>query len=445
MRTSTTGAATGGNGREVTLMIHGTFAGEENWWRPGGGRHRTAADHLEDELARRGRPGTVWAPVHDAGMTSEQFRWSGANSHTARVEAAESLRRNLDELARRHRCSAERPLAVNLVAHSHGGNVALEAIKRLPEAVRVRRLVMLGTPMVWRRLSLRPLVLFWAMVALLTLANVVGATVAEVSGADAATMTLVDPMVALGRAVLTAALAAWMIYGISRIYSVGYEWIRHALRWRCRGTPAYGPSARRLAATLGRPAYLLRTREDEADLLLHVGAAPKLFYNELVTGRFHGWKHWAELTLLRPWVYVAAAPLVEMALEKYVLGFRWRQVLVRDHEMVSFRQEKDWYPADVVVRVDVTNDLLPALTEKLRERRPPIEMMSPPGMNGNGERHAEALRSTVSSVARNLVGQVRLRHSLYYESDEVIGRVADLIAGEVEVSHPAPLLVAASV
>lgn len=51
--------------------------------------------------------------------------------------------------------SASSPLHINLIAHSHGGNVALEALRHLKNTVRVQRLACLGTPLISFRPALR--------------------------------------------------------------------------------------------------------------------------------------------------------------------------------------------------------------------------------------------------------------------------------------------------
>ena len=116
------------------------------------------ADQLEDALARRGLAGTVWRPAAAVGLSPEAFAWSGDNSHAARVAGSRRLADALRETAKRLGATRETPLAVNAVAHSHGGNVALEAVRCLADApeVRFRRLVCLGTPLIEFRASLRP-------------------------------------------------------------------------------------------------------------------------------------------------------------------------------------------------------------------------------------------------------------------------------------------------
>ncbi|MGH7162446.1 MAG: esterase/lipase family protein, partial [Planctomycetota bacterium] len=151
--------ARGAPPRLLTLVVHGTFARDEAWWRPGEG---SFAARLESALDGRGMPGTVWKPALDAGLAPEDFAWSGGNRHSDRVEGARKLRASLARLA------AAGPVVVNFVAHSHGGNVVLEALRRLAPGVRVGRVVLLGTPLVATRPALRllRLALFAVVVAL---------------------------------------------------------------------------------------------------------------------------------------------------------------------------------------------------------------------------------------------------------------------------------------
>jgi len=69
------------------------------------------------------------------------FRWSGQNSHTARAAAASELGELLKKLTQQY------PNAnIYLIAHSHGGNVALYAIRDDPKAaVAVRGIVNMAT------------------------------------------------------------------------------------------------------------------------------------------------------------------------------------------------------------------------------------------------------------------------------------------------------------
>jgi hypothetical protein len=98
------------------------------------------------------------------------FRWSGRNSHYARLHAGHELSEQLLDQARQH------PGAQQIViGHSHGGNVALYAVRELQsldnhEWVRV---ITLATPFIHvRKRRLPPLMLAcWSMVGLVSLVS----------------------------------------------------------------------------------------------------------------------------------------------------------------------------------------------------------------------------------------------------------------------------------
>ena len=134
--------------RAVTLVVHGTYAAQAKWWRLGTNGEATFADRLEDELSRRGLSGTVWKPALAEGLDYSSFAWSGRNRHRHRIRGASGLSSSLNELAQRVAATPSEPLTVNFVAHSHGGNVVLEALRHLRPNVRVGRIALLGTPLV---------------------------------------------------------------------------------------------------------------------------------------------------------------------------------------------------------------------------------------------------------------------------------------------------------
>ena len=113
----------GADGR-IVVMIHGTFARQNEWSMP--------ASPLGLALA----PG--------AGLA--RLCWSGANSMRCRGLAARALRLELAALAER----GYRHIA--LVAHSHGGNIALKACEDAATAERVSAIVCIATPFLtaWR-------------------------------------------------------------------------------------------------------------------------------------------------------------------------------------------------------------------------------------------------------------------------------------------------------
>ena len=98
-------------GRPIVLtLVHGTFGrlpgGDAAWARDGSLLRRRLQEELGGDV--------VFLP----------FRWSGMNWPSARYRAAHRLRDHLREAARQY---PERGLYV--VAHSHGGNVALYAVR----------------------------------------------------------------------------------------------------------------------------------------------------------------------------------------------------------------------------------------------------------------------------------------------------------------------------
>jgi hypothetical protein len=80
------------------------------------------------------------------GIYYSPFYWSGENSHRGRAQAGVDLADHLRELRNRHPSSQH-----ICVAHSHGGNVAAYACRRLQQsAARLPdRLITLGTPFFW--------------------------------------------------------------------------------------------------------------------------------------------------------------------------------------------------------------------------------------------------------------------------------------------------------
>ncbi len=100
------------------MIVHGTWATKETWWRP--------------------NVGSFWKYVYKfwphlyAG--SSPFAWSGKNSHAARIVAAQQLVTW---------AQARGASTLDIIAHSHGGNVCLLAAKF---GLRINRLILIGTP-----------------------------------------------------------------------------------------------------------------------------------------------------------------------------------------------------------------------------------------------------------------------------------------------------------
>lgn len=111
-----------------TVIVHGTWASDTDWWRDPAGLPATPADSLWAYLARLGVSNLVGHP--------DEFSWSGKNSDAARAVGAQQFVQWWQALG-----SPD----LNVVAHSHGGNVVMRALALHP-AMSVRRLVLLGTP-----------------------------------------------------------------------------------------------------------------------------------------------------------------------------------------------------------------------------------------------------------------------------------------------------------
>ncbi|MFQ5551510.1 MAG: esterase/lipase family protein [Gemmatimonadales bacterium] len=122
--------------QDCTYVLHGTWATEAQWWRRAGGFSR-ALDAVH--------PG-VWRCQNV--QVAEQ-PWSGDNTHTARDEGGRQLARHIQRLEQRRHNGELAYRNINLVAHSHGGNVVLSALKRLAQTdVRVHHVVLIATPQV---------------------------------------------------------------------------------------------------------------------------------------------------------------------------------------------------------------------------------------------------------------------------------------------------------
>lgn len=112
---------------EVTL-VHGTFAPDAPWTQPGSKLRQTLRRHL----ACRGLD-----------VQFDVFTWSGKNDHESRLLAGRQLREHL-----RERLAASAGNSHAVVAHSHGGNVALYALRDEQLRAQIDAVVTLGTPFI---------------------------------------------------------------------------------------------------------------------------------------------------------------------------------------------------------------------------------------------------------------------------------------------------------
>lgn len=111
--------------KSVFIIIHGTWGADSAWYMPKG-------DFFE----------ALEQTVYKKNSSVVPFRWSGGAGHEARLQAAQ----NLVKLIRTYNPN----IALYVVAHSHGGNVAMLASHMLEEEKNnkhhIHVLFTLGTP-----------------------------------------------------------------------------------------------------------------------------------------------------------------------------------------------------------------------------------------------------------------------------------------------------------
>jgi pimeloyl-ACP methyl ester carboxylesterase len=440
-----------GQTAELTIIIHGNKAAQEPWWRPGTVDSPSFADHLERALAARSKPNTVWKPALAQGFRCDEFTWSGKNSHSDRLRAARRLSSTLTHLAKKLGSTAERPLLVNLVGHSHGGNVCLQAMKYLGKEVRIRSAVFMGTPLVRATPSFRP-ARFMLAPPLLTFILLAGMASVALVIAVVVRLVMVTPAILSFQWIRAAedanlgTLLAWvMVVGLSPlIYGVLFRfvcwiadgvwrftysiWLKLTTRrqigevWR-----AYGPSEALLLEMLESRAILnLSIANDEADVLLQSVVAPRRVYSELAK-RLRGIAWWLGVLFRAVDLFLRC---VECICEFYALGLPGFRALFFDHEIVN-ASEYDYYPRSLfvheAVRIDDIDDaLLPANF-------------------GNSKTcivTVNTITDRILSVFDEISSRVPLWHSAYHQSNQVVGRIADHIVG-TQVAESSRAMVAA--
>lgn len=220
----------------VIVTVHGTNdadAADEGrrWWQQGSDFTR----HLVYRLWERGIQGAEIRPLH----------WSGMNSDYDRLKGAADLAKLLAELHR-----AGRPHAV--LAHSHGGNVAVEGLAREGVSPLCGGIVSFGTPFFKRRLKAVPwLIGLFQVVLGLVIAPIMLWYLAEILPSD--TNKKIEAVVFFGGLF---ALAVWsLVAGVTRL-----------ARGRLAG--------RRIARSLAPKQWLVvHSPRDEAMQLLETAAA----------------------------------------------------------------------------------------------------------------------------------------------------------------------------
>jgi hypothetical protein len=136
------------NARFVVTLVHGTWAGKREWTKEDSS---VLCSQLKDELRSRGGV-----------RFTEPLVWTGDNNHKDRLDASERL----SELLRTS-CEGAKQIPV-IIAHSHGGNIALKAVGSSPDLPCKTLIVALATPFL--RFERRPA----GLLLMPTLANNLG-------------------------------------------------------------------------------------------------------------------------------------------------------------------------------------------------------------------------------------------------------------------------------
>jgi len=404
--------------------MHGIGSAADTWWRLGTPDAPTFADLLEAQLAERGLAGSVWRPAIAAGFNEASFAWSGHNRHTDRIEGARHLAATLRALADRTGATAADPLVVHFVAHSHGGNVSLEALRHLPAhgPVRPGAMVLMGTPLIEARPALRLFRFAMALVVSLAVLGWFG-------------VALFFPH--------AVPIPAWQRWGLVAAAFVGYRWVLALLGWAgdmlwtwlswplrfVRGRAAgqvYGPAADTLRRLLGeRKVLLLTSHQDEADLLAQFTVAPLRLYGDWVRQRFGRFGRTMEWLLVRPLMEGFALGVLETVLERTLGGFDWARVLLFDFDVAILATSRA-YPVSAFERVDVTAALLHAIPPGAAVQAVPVQRVEAAGLLG-ANRQVASLAERLRTAFEYLFTQLHPRHSDYHNSPTVVGRIADAI------------------
>jgi len=102
MTTSNTKAEHAGTTSHTSLLVHGTFASQSSWWKPGGNFHSYILSSVRNDLYSGG----------------DAFKWTGGYTDNARSIGAADLVKWV---------AIHNLMGLDLFAHSHGGSVVMSA------------------------------------------------------------------------------------------------------------------------------------------------------------------------------------------------------------------------------------------------------------------------------------------------------------------------------
>jgi hypothetical protein len=134
--------------KETIIIVHGTFAGLKpgttQWYQPVDGDFEAEGfiGKLNAALRERGSSARCWAHCTEG---NQIFHCSGENNWVARTSAASALGDYVVNLQKQG-------WLCHIVAHSHGGNVVVEALPKIMAtptlADRRGKITTLGTPFI---------------------------------------------------------------------------------------------------------------------------------------------------------------------------------------------------------------------------------------------------------------------------------------------------------
>lgn len=241
---------------DVVILIHGTFAKKTAIWVRD---DSTLAKAITSQL-----------PIHRI----KAFRWSGRNTHGARISAGEELAGLIDRWATDLPSGA----GVHLIGHSHGGNVALYAQAICRHKEKIKSIACLGTPFLHidaHRID--DFIRFWVLVAALMI-SLVSVPILVIAVLE---WHISDPLLYLLNVTtedgkfLTRFITLILIWSalVDRLFHDGINWRRKSETWLHRelsGKVQTFANRFQCKAPTQR-VFIAITRGDEARILLETG------------------------------------------------------------------------------------------------------------------------------------------------------------------------------
>lgn len=115
---------------DIVYLVHGTFSPNAEWIEP----NSPLAVRIKESLPQN-------SAVH-------KFVWDGRNSFRSRREAANHLSDQINNFLDTYASGK-----VHIVAHSHGGNIALLAVQQIVQNDRIASLCTIGTPFIFLKIK----------------------------------------------------------------------------------------------------------------------------------------------------------------------------------------------------------------------------------------------------------------------------------------------------